>query len=170
MLSRLIAAGLFVLTSCSAVPLGNRGTEFVLCNNNPNNNFSIRIDYEQLVGIYEDYGMRVGACGDIRSGCINFPLVLSAPPILPTGSQPIVRWSVEGYNFTMEWDRARPGHYSIVADGRHSDGTPIGRRVYDYDDRIGLTGYRAEGVPGGWTRCAGRLAFVDLRELRTRLN
>jgi hypothetical protein len=82
----------------------------------------------------------------------------------------MIRWSVENYNFTMEWDRATPGHYSIIADGRHSDGTPIGRRLYDYDDRTGLTGYRGEGVPESWTRCAGRLTFADLRELRARLN
>ena len=168
-LQRQIVVAALALASCSSTPSWDRGPEFVLCNDNPANHYTIRINYQDLMGIYEDYGMRVRACGDVESGCINHPLLISTAPRLPSGSAPIVRWSVQDYRFTMQRDLGSVGQYSIVAEGRHSDGTPTGRRLYVYDAGNGLISYRAEGVTQVWTRCAGRLTFDDLRALRARL-
>ncbi len=163
------AFALVALSACASPAPTQTREDFVLCNQTPGNSFRIAVEYEELIGIYEDYGRDVGACGEAASGCIDFPILLSVPPRLPSRPGEEVRWTVAKYRFAIRSGSGAGNEYLIEAEKIKPNGTSLGKEFYDYDSSEGVTRYWAEGSPARWLRCGGRLTFDDLRLLRQRL-
>lgn len=158
------------LIIASSSPIHKESEEnFVLCNSNPHNSFVISVDYNRIVGIYEDYGTTITSCGSGASGCIDYPFVISIPPRMPSTDRTVLNWSVGGYRFSVAKVRGRSGEYLITAAGRRPNGVQIGTLIYTYEASVGVTSYRRVGINEIWRRCAGNLTFDQLRNIRRRI-
>jgi hypothetical protein len=166
MLTHAVSIGLMLISPGQVAP--TRQPEFVLCNADPHNDFAIKVKFNELLGVYEDYGTNIEACGHPNSGCIAFPLVISAPPALPSGYGDMVSWTVDGFQFQVIGS-TDPTIYTITASGHRADGAPIGRLEYTYHVTGGIIAFRSDLSSDRWVRCSGRLTFSDLVDLRSRL-
>jgi hypothetical protein len=132
--------------------------DFVLCDRSTKNDERVVIDFTALWGLEQDIAGEVHHC-EGGGSCIDFPLLISVPPHLPTAGKPRIYWSVGRYRFTM----------TLNSDGdyRLESKAPVNARsgVILYDHRGGVKEYRSPVFVRPLTRCGGHLTFRDLEKL-----
>lgn len=166
-IGRLIVA--IALTACADHASSRPSVR--LCNDDPNNSFTIEIRYDEdrgrFLGTFEDIGRFVEFC-EPGAPCISFPVILGAPPRLPRVGEGPLRWRTGRYDFAISALNEAPGLYLIEAvEPIVSDTGRRLRQRYEvrYSATAGILSWRADGVAAGWHRCAGRLTFEDIRRL-----
>ncbi len=175
MLRVAIAAFVLVAQGCHSPRTRAAASEFRLCNGDPALLSLVSIDYVNLRGYSNDYGEAIKTCGEAAEPCIDFPLLLSAPPRLPTNISEVVQWQVGDDRFAIRQMRGATDAYYVEATEFRPgpDGRPqrFGRSSYTYTSDMGILTFRAEGNEPHWmVRCGGRLTFEDLRALVERLD
>lgn len=161
--------GLCLAVACCSEGASRRTDDFRLCNSNAADGSTIEISYGNLMGLAVDYGTNIRPCNGGPDACIKWPLLIAAPDRMPSSSDDEVRWSVGDYRFRFRQAGSSPATYRLEADEIGPTGIAEEHHSYLYDEEAGFIAFETRGVPHSWTRCAGRLTFDDLRELRERL-
>jgi hypothetical protein len=161
-----------LLQSCSTERSTVQEEGFRLCSDNPQAATRIQLDFQRLLGIYEDVQQPISLCDESQADCINFPIVFSRPPHLPGGEEEI-RWTRGRYQFSIRALKRPLRTYRLHVTGiRHGpDGQhiPYSTAQYEYDVARGILNYRVTGAPNGWIQCGGRLTFDILQAVAARV-
>lgn len=145
-----------------------------MCSDDPRVFETLILDFAALRGRFSDFERPVSRCEDANSPCIDFPIMISAPPRFPTRPAEEVSWrngnfrfglwllpgSISGQDYVFEITRLEPR-----GDGRS---IPVGRWLHHYRTDEGLLSQRSAIQPHGLVRCGGRLTFDDVRALAER--
>ena len=175
-LARPVLAFVLLLQACSAEKSDAARDEFRLCEDDPNvPGGGAAIDFAALRGRSSDTARPISLCTDTESPCIDFPLLISAPPRVPDRPEDVVGWRNGNLRFGFRLLPGSPSNEDYVGevlmveprpDGREAT---VGRWLYHYRTDEGVLTYRTTTEPYAMVRCGGRLTFDDLRTLTQRL-
>jgi hypothetical protein len=172
---RAILAALMLAQACSAERSAAPRDEFRLCSDDPRMRHVIGIDFAALMGRSSDNSFPVSRCADPEPPCIDFPLLISAPPRPPSGPMDEVKWRNGNLRFALRLLTGSASNEDYVLEILMFEPRPggreaaVGRWLSHYRTDEGLLSFRTLTEPDSWVRCGGRLTFDDVRELTKQL-
>jgi hypothetical protein len=173
-LARPVLAFLLLAQACTPERTDAPRGEFLLCSDDPRMPHIISIDFAAMFGRSSDYGRPISRCADEKAPCLDFPLLVSAPPRLPSQPSEEVSWRNGDFRFGLRILSGSPSGDAYVLEvirfeARAGRNVPIGRWLHHFTRDEGLLTSRTMTEPTAWVRCGGRLTFDDLRALTQRL-